>query len=243
MKKGISLLLALIMIFSSVSALAEESYLNALNRIIEENSGSFFSMLKYQVGSDTMSVGKEQITMEQSVRLEDGTTIVPAADLLKYFDAELTEEDNNICLTQGSMKVTGRIGENTLTVECSEKEELNTVIELPVNIIKERDTLYLPLRRIAEDLFAGDVQWNDATREIFVLRNYQTKRILTSVKGDTGVLDGIVCKEKISDGTGIWVLQFDMSTPDIVVKSYCDSLNADEENIRYAEPDVCVFPA
>ena len=240
MKKVIILLFVIMVIFSA-NCLAEENFYEASSRIVRENwNDTYFNFISIEIDSPVLFVDNKKFEMIDATLLDSTNTIVPVKDFVAQFDAVYTENCDEFFIQQGNMIASGCVGNNKILVTYVNNVELNFVVELP-DVVKRIDaTVYIPVRALVEQVFAGNVLWNDLEKRIVLKRDYQTKRIIAGCLGDDSIMENIPCKEKITDGDGTWVIQFDRNVPDSEVKYYCDMLSNDEENIIYAQPDTVV---
>lgn len=237
--KKIILVMGLVLCMITTGALADMSHYEDVSRIVRENwRDTYVENVNIQVGSSKVTVDGEENIMKSEVKLENGNTLVPVAEFIQPFEAEFVLVENGFEIRQGTLVATGKAGSDELNLTFQKNPGLNKTVKLPCPVQDTDSVLYMPVRALVEDVFGGEVRWNDATKSVMIKRDYQTKRIIAKVKNSDAPIAAIECKEKITDGKGEWIIQFDSDTSDIEVKHYCDTLASDAENVEYAFPDV-----
>ncbi|MBQ3427168.1 MAG: hypothetical protein IJH37_08505 [Clostridia bacterium] len=227
-----------------ISVSVGADYNDELDSLISENSSSsYFSSITLKAGLPVMVKDSVEVQMRNTPVVINGTTYVSPIDLVSHYDADYEESGNVFFITQGSMKVSGEVGSDILWLEFSQNSMFNTAVRMQAECIRLGNVIYLPVRAIVENVFAGNVLWSDETQRILLTRDYQTKRLIVKVKGDASIIEAIPCAAKVSDNSGHWIIQFDNNTADYIVKQYDEFLSMQHGNIEYSDPDILIISA
>ncbi|MDE7243946.1 MAG: S8 family serine peptidase, partial [Oscillospiraceae bacterium] len=206
-------LTALFMIVSTISlpAYANEStvqenfYQQLANMVSKQDYSKFFGEMELQVGSDILTVDGKTQNLTAAPEITNNSTMLPIRAVAEVAGAEVDWES-----TTSTVLIESASGD---TISCSIGSPIITVNDQTsqMNVtpyIKQGNT-YMPIRAVAEALEL-EVNWEETTQTIRLTAPYQTARLI--VLADQLDTQELKPETVLSDGTGMWVLQFETPT-------------------------------
>ena len=227
-----ALLLSCVLLMPAAGAAGEtEDGLDFYQKLVEllysQDSTHYFSTMKLTIGSSTLVLDGKELELDAAPELQGERTMLPIRPIAEAAGAtvEFQAETNAVLITGvHGEKIAFPIGADTMTVN----DETHT---LEVPSYAKNGRTYLPLRAVAEALEL-EVDWDQETAAITITAPYQTARIL--VHTDTLETDDLGAATVLTDGYGLWVIQF--ATP-AQAKHAIQALS--EQGIQ-AEPDLYI---
>ena len=203
----------------------------------------FVSTVIMQINSNTMSISGKEIPVDEDSAttplLVNDITMIPLRAICEALGYNVSYDDDSgrISIQYGDMTAEMYLGKSQIKISYDNGVIEDQIIDIKAEpIINDFDRTMVPARATVENIFAGGITWKDEDQTIYITKDYQTKRLV--VMSDDPVMDfseyGPV--EIIKDEDNMYVLQFDMNTPDILVKQYCDEIGK-REGVEFAEPD------
>lgn len=238
MKKRLScrvqaLALAAVCVLGQITAAAlssgtDDSFYQELTQMINSrDDSSYFGVVQLTLGSDILTIDGEEVRMDAVSRLQEGRTMLPLQAIAAVAGAEAacdTQTGAVTLTTSYGTVLRCTIGGNVLSVN-----GVDRVLDAPAYI--EDGQVYLPLRAAVEAL-EMEVGWDQETGTVTITAPYQTARVVALTDElDVSALDA---EKAISDGSGMWVLQF--ATPTQAKEAF----TALTEQGITAEPDLYV---
>ena len=210
MKKVISLLLAVMLcavfvVFCPVHAAgadSSETFYQDISTLLEQQDDSYyFNEMELEIGSTNLTIDGEIYKLDVVPEIVNNRTMLPIRAV-----AEATGATVDWVQDTATVVIESAYGDE---ISCSIGSETITVNEVESNMdvtpyVKDGRT-YLPLRAVSEAL-ALEVDWSAADSTITLTSPFQCARIL--VLGDSPDLSNLYPKTTITDGNGLWVLQF-----------------------------------
>lgn len=199
-----------------------------LARMIDSRDDScYFGVVKLTPGSDILAVDGVEVRMDAPSQLRECRTMLPLQAIAAAAGAETVFDSQTgvITLTTSyGSTLCYALGGDILSVDGVSRA-------LDVSAYVEDGQVYIPLRATLEAL-EMDVEWEQETATVTITAPYQTARIVVLTEElDVSALNA---EQAISDGSGMWVLQF--ATP-AQAKEALTALTA--QGIK-AEPDYYV---
>ncbi len=191
-------------------------YYELANMLSSSDNSSYFSEMELTIGSNVLTVDGEKKEMDTAPEVKDGSTMLPVRAIAETAGAEVSWDQSTMTATitgsEGS-EISCTIGSDTIQVN-GQSANLNTA-----PYVKDGRT-YMPVRAVSEALNM-DVEWNQETKTVSLTAPYQTSRLV--VHSDSLNTSGLKANKVISDGNGMWVLQFasseDARVADMTLKS------------------------
>lgn len=182
-------------------AVQEDFYQQLAGLIDKQDYSKFFNEMELRVGSDILTVdGKTQV-LTAAPEITDNRTMLPIRAVAEAAGAEVDWESATSTIliesANGDM-INCSVGSDIITVN-------DQISRMDVTPYIKRDKTYMPMRAVAEALEL-DVDWEAATQTIRLTAPYQTARLI--VLADQLDIRGLDLEMAISDGAGMWVLQF-----------------------------------
>ncbi len=209
MKKTISIIMAILMLFYATGAMAETThasddsdFMSQISSLVSSTmSDDYIGSLNLTIGSDTMILdGREiKIDNEGSIpTIENDTTLLPIRGVAEAIGAKVDYDapTQTISLCSEETDVTMQLGSTEI--------EINGVTgQMPVAAKVVNDRTLIPLRAATEAL-GCEVIWDGDSQTISLTRPYQSKRIIVySEDADTSGASTVIV------GEGMTVMQFD----------------------------------
>lgn len=199
-------LLTFILMTSTVCAVGDSGsfYRELVELLYQQDSSHYFSTMQLTIGSPTLRIDGTEYPLDTAPEVQNGRTMLPIRAIAEAVGAhvEFQEEDQLVLITgahEESIALT--IGEASMQVN-----GMDCPLDAPSYI--KNGWSYLPLRAVAEALDL-EVSWDPETSVITLTAPYQTARLL--VLAETLDTKDLGTQTVLSDGYGLWVLQF--STP------------------------------
>lgn len=182
----------------------EEEFYSELAKLIQaDDTESFFDTMELTIGSSVLTVDGEEETLDAAPAISDSRTMLPIRAVAENAGAEVDYEPASktvIISNDYGDVVRCPVGENTMTVNDSICD-----LDVAAYIDESSGRTYLPVRAVAEALNL-EVGWNQQSSTVTFAAPYQTARLV--VLADQLDTRGLGAETVISDGTGMWVLQF-----------------------------------
>ncbi|MBQ7264894.1 MAG: hypothetical protein IJS61_02225 [Firmicutes bacterium] len=124
----------------------------------------------------SVAINGSNVTFSNPVIIENGSTLVPMRDIFEILGYNVLwyGDSKTAIAKKGNSTVKVVVGTKTLKVN-------DTTVILPVSVSMKDDTVYIPVRALAESL-SGDVKWDGATRQVQINTYYTTKVINKSTQ-------------------------------------------------------------
>ncbi len=182
----------------------EDFYRELADLVNKQERSKFFGEMELQVGSNILAVDGEEQSLAVAPEITDNRTMLPIRAVAEAAGAEVGwDSDTSTVLIESACgdEISCTIGSNAITVN----DETSLMDVTPY---ARQGNAYMPIWAVAEALEL-DLEWDGETQMIRLSAPYQTARLL--VLADKLDTYGLETETVISDGTGLWVLQF--STP------------------------------
>lgn len=236
------MLLAAVTLSIQASAAAEplnpsDFYYETL-RIGTEYSVEGIPNIAMIIGEKEVLMGNERIIIDTAPKIIGERTYIPVRAVAELFKAETDydDADKTITVNTESLCAKFRVGGDKLEIVFNDNKFDSYTVELSaMPVIDENDRCLLPVRNVAEDIFGCEVEWDGEKQTVVIDRAYQLRRLLVKLSGDYD-FSALELSEHIYNEGNLHILQFDLKTPETIVKKICDRLNGDER-VKYAEPD------
>lgn len=197
--------------------------------LIEQDTTAFFGEMELVVGLDILTVDGQKQVLDAAPIVLNNRTMVPIRAVAEVTGASvdwISDSKSVVIESQYGDEITCAIGSDTISIN-DRDERLDTA-----PFVKDGRT-YLPLRAVSEAL-GLDVDWDASNQSITLSAPYQSARVI--VMADSVDSSSVHPQKSISDGEGMWVLQF--SNP-IEAREAVDILSAEG---YMAEPDYYIPP-
>lgn len=192
-------------VYANQSTVQEDFYRQLADLVSKQDYSKFFDEMELQVGSNILTVDGETQFLTAAPEITNGRTMLPIRAVAEAAGAEVNWESatSTVLIESASGDtISCSIGSPTITVN-----DLTSQIDVTPYI--KQDKTYMPVRAVSEALDL-DVDWNATTQTIRLTAPYQTARLI--VLADQLDTRGLDAETVLSDGTGMWVLQFETPT-------------------------------
>lgn len=190
---------------AAFAAAPDELFSQELARLIASRDDSaYFNTMELTLGAETLTVDGETRTLDAAPELVDGQVMLPLRAIAEAAGAEVGYDSQS-----RSAVINGAYGDKIICPIGTDTVEING-LDYPVDVpsyIKNGRTI-LSLQSVQEVLELEVKQEGD---KITVTAPYQTGRILAWYEGQLDS-EGLGAETVITDGTGLWVLQFTTPT-------------------------------
>lgn len=207
-----------------------DSFYYKLSKLLAgTDTSGFFNEMELTIGLNTLSVDGETQVLDAAPEIYNSRTMLPIRAIAEAAGAEVEWEQETRTVTITSAygdEVSCTIGSNVLTI--NDEDSL-----MDVSPYVKSGRTYLPVRAVSEAL-EMDVDWEGSTATVTLTAPYQSARLL--VVADRLNTDDLGAETVLSDGTGLWVLQFASPTEAKVAAAL---LEADGVSV---EPDLYLPP-
>lgn len=176
-------------------------YQELTQMVNSRDNSNYFGVAKLTLGSDILTIDGVEMQMDAPSAAKNGRTMLPlqAAAAVVGAEADFDPQTGIITLTTSyGSTLCCTISEDALSVDGISRE-------LDVSAYVEDGQVYLPLRATAEAL-EMKVDWENETATVTITAPYQTARII--VLAEELDVSALNAEQAISDGCGMWVLQF-----------------------------------
>ena len=242
MKRKISCLLtALLLAVSIVSlpayaaqpagtfAVQEDFYRQLAGLVGNQDYSKFFDEMELRIGSEILSVDGETQILDAAPEIRNDRTMLPIGLVAKAAGADVAWEPSTATVRIESASgdtVSFSIGSSAMTIN-------DQSVQMDVTPYIKQDRTYMPIWAVA-DALELDVDWIGETRTVRLTAPYQSGRLI--VLADQLDTQGLDAETVISDGTGMWVLQFDSPAQAKTAAKLLESRGV------VAEPDLYIPP-
>ena len=200
----------------------------------------YFGSIEISPNSGYAVVDDRQDKIEIEPFWNSGSIYVSVGDFVPYFDAELSFDGRDFCITQGALKAYGNIDSNVIRMHYERNPLLDTQIYMSSKCCIYEGHICMPVRVLTEGIFAGDVLWNAQKNSVAIMRVYQSKRLLFTADESFVMPPVIPYKEIKSNTKKIRTIQFEPDTPDFIVKIYEEYISAQIPGVTAVDPDVII---
>lgn len=205
-----------------------------------ENNVMYIPDMSMKIESNLIETASGAIELDEAAAIKNGRAFFPLRGIAEYFkiDVGFIEESQTIVLRDSYLEARLQAGSNRMTVTYGDLPIPEKVVELDAPAyISENGRTMLPIRAVAEEVFACDVKWSETEQRVTLCKSYQTRRIIA--KSESADYEYNIPGVTVSDGyfKNVSFLDFPNDTPEGVIRYYCRLLN-DTDGIIYAEPDV-----
>lgn len=190
---------------AALAASPEEVFSQKLADLIAgRDSSAYFSKMELTIGSDTLTVDGETQTLDAAPELLDGQLMLPLRAIAEAAGAQVGyDSQSRSAIINGAYgdKIVCPIGQDTVEIN-----GLDYAVDVPSYIKNGRTILSV---QSVQDVLELEVK-KDGDK-ITITSPYQTGRVTVWYEGelDTSALGA---ETVITDGTGLWVLQFQTPT-------------------------------
>lgn len=208
-KQALALGLAAATLLPSAHAASYSStntgFYKELSRLIQSQDDShYFGSMELTIGSNILTLDGVEERMDVAPDVQNNRTMLPIRAIAEAAGADVDYDaaTQTVIITNPyGDEIRCPIGRSSMTLN-------SQLCALDAPAYARNGRTYLPVRAVAEALDL-DVNWDQATSTVTLTAPYQTCRVLAWADDlDAGDLDA---ETVITDGTGLWVLQF--STP------------------------------
>lgn len=205
-KRAVSLgLLGALAVPAALAASPEEVFSQKLADLIAgRDSSAYFSRMELAVGSDTLTVDGETRTLDAAPELLDGQVMLPLRAIAEAAGAQVGyDSQSRSAIIDGAYgdRIICPIGQDTVEIN-----GLDYTVDVPSYIKNGRTVLSV---QSVQDVLELEVK-REGDR-ITITSPYQTGRITVWHEGELDTA-GLGAEAVITDGTGLWVLQFQTPT-------------------------------
>lgn len=179
------------------------SFYQALSQLVNSRDDSFyFDAIELSTGSNILKLDGVEQEMDVAPDIRNNRTMLPiravaeAAGASVDFDAQ---SQTVVITSPYGDEIRCPIGSSSMTVNAQ-----TCTLDAP-SYARDGRT-YLPVRAVAEALDL-EVEWDQATSTVTITAPYQSARVLAW--SDTLDASGLGASTVLTDGTGLWVLQFE----------------------------------
>lgn len=212
-----------------LSTVREDFYQQLADLVSKQDYSKFFDEMELRVGSNILTVDGEKQILTAAPEITNDRTMLPIRAVAEAAGAEVDWEPatSTVLIESASGDtISCSIGSNTITVNDQSSQ-------MDVTPYIKRDKTYMPIRAVAEALEL-EVDWDGATQSIRLTAPYQSARLI--VLADQLDTRGLGAEAVISDGTGMWVLQFASPTQAREAAETLDARGVVAEPDRYIPP-------
>lgn len=202
-------------------------YRQLADLVSRDDYSKYFDKMELQVGSDVLTVDGETQTLTAAPEITNGRTMLPIRAVAEAAGAEVGwEPSTSTVLIESASgdEISCSIGSPTITVN-------ESTSQMDVTPYIKQDKTYVPVRAVSEALEL-EVDWDATTQTVRLTAPYQTARLI--VLADQLDTRGLDAETVISDGDGMWVLQFASPTR---AREAAEALDA---RGIVVEPDRCI---
>ena len=187
---------------SSLAMSAKDSFSSDLSKLLSSRDSShYFGVATLHLDESILEIDNKKTYLSTAVRIINGRTMMPSDTICEWLNLSPCYQTQT-----GSISLTTSWGDVLhLEIGSTRMRFLNQIITLDTAPFMENGTIYLPMRAIAEAM-AMDVTWHQEARAATVTAPYQTARI--SVITDQLETAELEAESVLSDGTGMWILQY-----------------------------------
>lgn len=182
-------------------AVREEFYQQLADLVSKDDYSKFFGEMKLRIGSNILIVDGEKQIMDVAPEVVNNRTMLPIRAVAETAGAEVNwVQDTSTVLIEsvGGDTIQCAIGSPTIMVN-------SQASQMDVTPYVKQNRTYLPVRAVAEALEL-EVEWDASTQTVRLTAPYQSGRLI--VLADQLDTRGLDAETVISDGAGMWVLQF-----------------------------------
>ena len=210
-KRALSMVIALLLITSMAAqpsyaaranATSNDTFYQELAELLsEEDDANYFDEMELQIGNNTLTIDGEVQTLDVAPEIVNSRTMLPIRAIAEATGATVDWVQKTATVVIESAygdEISCTIGSDSITVNDVESE-------MDVSPYVKDGRTYLPLRAVSEALEL-EVEWDSSTSKITLTAPYQSARILAL--SDHLNLDGLTPESVITDGNGLWVIQF-----------------------------------
>ena len=215
---------------ASSSAAEEDFYQQLADLVAKDDYSKFFGEMELQIGSNVLIVDGEEQIMDVAPEITNSRTMLPIRAVIEAAGANVdwVPATSSVLIESASGDmISFTIGSNTIKVN-------DQTSQMDVTPYVKQNRSYLPVRAAAEALEL-EVEWDaSAPQTIRLTAPYQTARLI--ILADQLNTKGLDAETVISDGAGMWILQF--ATPTQARKA-AEILEARGIEV---EPDIYIPP-
>ena len=187
---------------ASSSTVEENFYQQLADLVAKDDYSKFFGEMELQIGSNILMVDGEEQIMDVAPEITNNRTMLPIRAVIEAAGANVdwVPATSSVLIESASGDmISFTIGSNTIKVN-------DLTFQMDVTPYVKQNRTYMPVRVVAEALEL-EVEWDAATPQIVRLTApYQCARLI--VLADQLDTQGFDAETIISDGAGMWVLQF-----------------------------------
>lgn len=235
------LIIGLIMFMNigvNAKTLTAREFYEETARVAETYKVDAQSDISVIIGDNKIVCGEESIIMDTFPVIINNRTYLPVRAISEMFKADIgyDGEKKEITISTGLMTAKFTVGHDNLHILFNNEIYTDYTKKLEaVPVIDNNSRCLLPVRNIAEDVFGCDVEWDSDIKKVTLKRNYQSKRLMVKTLEDYDFTKyrPVEC---FNDKNLMYIIQFDLNVPDVLIKRYCDELNNDAK-VKYAIAD------
>lgn len=207
-----------------------ESFYQELADLLSEYDGSsYFGEMELRVGDSSLAIDGAVQHLDAAPEIINNRTMLPIRAVAEAVGATVgwVQETATVVIESAyGDEISCTIGSDSISINSAESE-------LDVSPYVKGGRTYLPLRAVSEALEL-EVDWDASASTITLTSPYQSARVI--VLGENPDIEDLAPETAISDGHGLWVLQFSTPTD---AKTAVEILSA--KGIA-AEPDYYIPP-
>lgn len=179
----------------------EHFYQKVADLLSEQDNSSYFGEMELKIGSNILTIDGEERILSAAPEIMGERTMLPIRAVAEAAGAKVDwVQSTSTVLIESAWgdEISCTIGSRTITVN----DESSSMDVTPY--VKQGKT-YLPVRAVSEALDL-EVSWENSTQTVRLTAPYQTARLL--VWSDYLNTRELGAEKVITDGAGLWVLQF-----------------------------------
>lgn len=184
------------------SAASDDTFYQEVAKLLnEQDFTNYFGKMELQIGKNKLTSDGEVQTLDVAPEIVNDRTMLPIRAVAEAAGAtvEWIQETATVSIESAyGDEISCSIGSDRITIN-------NAAFDMDVSPYIKAGRTYLPLRAVSEALEL-EVEWSADDSMITLTAPYQTARVF--VLEDSPNLNALKPETTLTDGDGLWVLQF-----------------------------------